>query len=212
MKLTNQETVVAMDADFGEMAVQVGQHAWGIADLTMRERAFVFVAADLCCHNLGFPLLTHVEMARSQGVSVASIREAVRHLAPYVGYPTAAEALMALAEIGDGDEPVTRGEVPELDVTTLHELTSLDADFAGFFHGQFEDRWGRADLTVRERALCTIATDVLNGTLDESFRLHVELALGHGAEMAQVRAVILLVAEFGIAKAWRAYRALSEFG
>lgn len=210
MKLANQESVVAMDADFGEMAVQVGQHAWGIADLTMRERAFVFVAADLCAHNLGFPLLTHVEMARSQGVSVGSIREAVRHLAPYVGYPTAAEALMALAEIDDGDEPVTRGEVLELDGSTLQRLTSLDADFAGFFQGQFKDRWGRPDLTVRERALCTIATDVLNGTLDESFRLHVELALGHGAEMAQVRAVLLLVAEFGIAKAWRAYRALNE--
>ncbi|MCV7400286.1 carboxymuconolactone decarboxylase family protein [Mycobacterium fragae] len=210
MKLANQETVAAMDADFGEMAVQVGQHAWGIADLTMRERAFVFVAADLCAHNLGFPLLTHVEMARSQGVSVASIREAVRHLAPYVGYPTAAEALMALAEIDDGDERVTRGEVFELDGNTLQRLTSLDADFAGFFQGQFKDRWGRADLSVRERALCTIATDVLNGTLDESFRLHVELALGHGAEMAQVRAVLLLVAEFGIAKAWRAYRALNE--
>jgi hypothetical protein len=28
--------------------------------------------------------------------------------------------------------------------------------------------------------------------------------------MTQVRAVLLLLAEFGIAKAWRAYRALSE--
>jgi alkylhydroperoxidase/carboxymuconolactone decarboxylase family protein YurZ len=210
MKLTNQDTVVAMDADFGEMAVQVGQHAWGIADLTMRERAFVFIAADLCAHNLGFPVQTHVEMARSQGVSVASIREAVRHLAPYVGYPTAAEALMALAEISDGDEPATHGEVPELDVTTRQRLTSLDAKFADFFQAQFQNRWGRPDLTVRERALCTIATDVLNGTLDESFRLHVDLALGDGADVAQVRAVLLLVAEFGIAKAWRAYRALNE--
>jgi 4-carboxymuconolactone decarboxylase len=213
MKLTNQETVVAMDADFGEMAVKVGQHAWGIADLTMREKAFVFVAADLCAHSLGFPLLTHVEMARSQGVSVASIREAVRHLAPYVGYPTAAEALMALAEIGDTTEHAPNAERdagPDLDVTTWQRLTSLDAEFAGFFQEQFKDRWGRPDLTVRERALCTIASDVLNGTLDESFRLHVDLALGHGADMAQVRAVLLLVAEFGIAKAWRAYRALGE--
>lgn len=68
---------------------------------------------------------------------------------------------------------------------------------------------GRPGLTVRERALCTLATDVLNSTLDESFRL-LDLALTHGAGMTQVRAVLLLLAEFGIAKAWRAYRALSE--
>jgi 4-carboxymuconolactone decarboxylase len=52
---------------------------------------------------------------------------------------------------------------------------------------------------------------VLNGTLDESFRLHVDLALGDGAEAAQIRAVLLLVAEYGVTKSWRAYCALSEF-
>jgi 4-carboxymuconolactone decarboxylase len=214
MKLTNQATVTAMDSVFGEMAVKVGQHAWNIADLTMREKAFIFVAADLCSRGLGFPLSTHVEMARSQGVSVASIREAVRHLAPYVGYPTAAEALMRLAEHEDAtattpDAGLTTHRA--LDSTTLQRITKLDTEFADFFQKQFIDRWGRSDLTVRERALCTIATDVLNGTLDESFRLHVDLALGDGAGMAQIRAVLLLVAEFGIAKAWQAYRALSEF-
>ncbi len=61
-------------------------------------------------------------------------------------------------------------------------------------------------------ALCTIATDVLNGTLDESFALHVDSALGHGAGMAQVRAVLVLVAEFGIANAWQAYRVLESLG
>lgn len=213
MKLTNQATVTAMDTVFGEMAVKVGQHAWSIADLTMREKAFIFVAADLCSHGLGFPLSTHVEMARSQGVSVASIREAVRHLAPYVGYPTAAEALMRLAELEDATDDVPDAHLTRhhtLDSTTLQRITMLDAEFADFFQAQFVDRWGRPDLTVRERALCTIATDVLNGTLDESFRLHVDLALGDGAGMAQIRAALLLVAEFGIAKAWHAYRALSE--
>jgi 4-carboxymuconolactone decarboxylase len=214
MKLTNQATVTSMDSVFGEMAVKVGQHAWSIAELTMREKAFIFVAADLCAHSLGFPLSTHVEMARSQGVSVASIREAVRHLAPYVGYPTAAEALMQLAELEDATnhEPDTHPTSQrDLDSKTLHRIATLDAEFADFFQTQFMDRWERPDLTVRERALCTIATDVLNGTLDESFRLHVDLALGDGAGMAQIRAVLLLVAEFGIAKAWQAYRALGEF-
>ena len=44
--------------------------------------------------------------------------------------------------------------------------------------------------------------------LDESFSLHIELALAAGAGHEEVRGVLLLVAEYGIAKAWRAYRAL----
>jgi 4-carboxymuconolactone decarboxylase len=215
MKLTNQDAVAAMDADFGEMAVRVGRHAWGLAALTMREKAFVFLAADLCAHGLGFPLQTHVMMARSHGVTVEALREAVRHLAPYVGYPTAAEALMRLGEIEAADtaEPQSgapTGEDPDLDPATLERLADLDTHFAEFFHEQFVGRWTRAGLTVRERALCTLATDVLNGTLDDSFRLHVGLALAHGGGPDQVRAVLLLVAEFGIAKAWRAYGALAE--
>jgi alkylhydroperoxidase/carboxymuconolactone decarboxylase family protein YurZ len=95
--------------------------------------------------------------------------------------------------------------------TTLQRITKPRRRIRRLFQEQFIDRWGRPHLTIRERALCTIATDVLNGTLDESFRLHVDLALRDGAGMAQIRAVLLLVAEFGIAKAWQAYRALSEF-
>ena len=59
-------------------------------------------------------------------------------------------------------------------------------------------------------ALACVAADVLNQTLDESFELHVDLALRAGASDEQVRAVLLLVAEYGVAKAWRAYRALNR--
>lgn len=221
MKLTNQSTVTAMDADFGAMAVKVGQHAWGLAALTMREKAFVFLAADLCAHGLGFPLQTHVAMARSNGVTLGALREATRHLAPYVGYPTSAEALMRLGEIeaADGADHNSGAATPpsapeadeqlDVDPDTFQRIAELDSDFAEFFREQFTDRWRRPVLTIRERALCTIATDVLNGTLGELFTLHVRLALSHGAGEDQVRAVLLLVAEFGIAKAWQAYCALT---
>ncbi|MBV9090858.1 MAG: hypothetical protein JO044_13320 [Mycobacteriaceae bacterium] len=38
--------------------------------------------------------------------------------------------------------------------------------------------------------------------------LHVELAVAAGAGRSEIHAVLLLVAEYGIAKAWRAHRAL----
>jgi 4-carboxymuconolactone decarboxylase len=214
MKLTNQDAIAKLDADFATMAVQVGQHAWGLAELTMREKAFVFLAADLCTRCLGFPLQTHAQMALSQGVPLAALREAVRHLAPYVGYPTAAEALMALADIEDQQNADTHAPAPaspiELDEATVGQIAHLDDRFAAFYSEQFNARWTRPDLSVRERALATIATDVLNGTLDDSLRLHVRLALDNGAAEEQIRAVVLQVAEFGIAKAWRAFSALTE--
>jgi len=217
MKLASQDAVVALDEDFGKMAVRVGRHAWGLPELTMREKAFVFVAADMCNHNLQFPLQAHVTMAVSNGVGLDGIREAVRHLAPYVGYPTAAETLMRLAEIEGslpgpavvtGEQAAAPGPVepPVLDVT---DIRRLDDAFADFLAQQFDERWGRAGLSPRERALCTIATDVMYGTLDESFRLHVGLALDSGAGEQQVRAVLLLLAELGVARSWRAYRALA---
>lgn len=214
MKLTNQDAIAELDADFAKMAVAVGQHAWGLPELTMREKAFIFLAADLCSRCLGFPLQTHAHMALSQGVSLAALQEAVRHLAPYVGYPTAAEALMALAAMEGPQETAaeeaTTNPPLELDEIAAARIAHLDDRFAAFYIEQFAERWGRPELSVRERALATIATDVLNGTLDESLRLHVNLALNNGAAEEQVRAVILQVAEFGIAKAWRAFGALSE--
>lgn len=214
MNLTNQEAIAELDADFAKMAVEVGQHAWGLSELTMREKAFVFLAADLCAHCLGFPLQTHAQMALSQGVSLAALREAVRHLAPYAGYPTAAEALMTLAEVESSHEAATDPPTPnspaDFDETAAAQLAHLDDRFAAFYSKQFEARWGRSELSVRERALATIATDVLNGTLDDSLRMHVGLALNNNATEEQVRAVVLQVAEFGIAKAWRAFSALHE--
>jgi 4-carboxymuconolactone decarboxylase len=209
MKLANEDQVAALDAEFGRMAAEVGVHAWSLPQLTMREKAFVFLAADLCTANVGFPLLTHVQMAGANGVSVPEYVAAIRHLAPYVGYPTAAVALQHLRERGPADEsrsqPVDGWDLPDETVDTVAEL---DEDFAGFVANQYNQRWRSGDLSPRERALACVAADVVNQTLDESFALHVDRAVAAGASDEQIRAVLLLVAEYGIAKAWRAFRVL----
>jgi 4-carboxymuconolactone decarboxylase len=210
MKLANQDQVTALDPEFGRMAVEVGKHAWSLPQLTMREKAFVFLAADLCTANVGFPLLTHVQMAGANGVSVPECVAAIRHLAPYVGYPTAAVALQQLRELDSAESQPQAGQGWDLPAETVDVLAELDKDFAGFVANQYKQRWGSGDLSPRERALACVAADVLNQTLDESFALHVNLALAAGAGEVQVRAVVLLVAEYGIAKAWRAYRVLAS--
>lgn len=210
MKLANQDQVAALDPEFGRMAAEVGMHAWSLPQLTMREKAFVFIAADLCTANVGFPLLTHVQMAGANGVSVPECVAAIRHLAPYVGYPTAAVALQQLRQLDQSEGPPSEPVYGwDLASETVDALAELGEEFAGFVANQFNQRWGSGELSPRERALACIATDVLNQTLDESFSLHVDLALAAGAGDEQVRAVLLLIAEYGIAKAWRAYRALA---
>jgi 4-carboxymuconolactone decarboxylase len=176
----------------------------------MREKTFVFIAADLCTANVGFPLLTHVQMAGANGVSAQECVAAIRHLAPYVGYPTAAVALQQLRGLGsaaESDQQPTSGW--DLPAETANVLAELDEDFAAFVTNQYNQRWGSGDLSPRERALTCVAADVLNQTLDESFALHVDLASAAGASDEQIHAVLLLVAEYGIAKAWRAYRVLA---
>lgn len=210
MPMPNQDQVQALDPKFGKMAVELGRHAWSLPQLTMREKTFVFMAADLCTANLGFPLLTHVQMAGVNGVTAAECAAGIRHLAPYVGYPTAAVALQQLRQQGPmGEEPVQSVEPQTLPQPVVETLNGLDEDFGRFVAEQFFQRWAAdTSLTPRERALSCLAADVLNQTLDESFALHVDLAVAAGAGRAQIKAVLLLVAEYGIAKAWRAYRAL----
>ena len=211
MTLANQDQVQALDPEFGRMATEVGMHAWSLAQLTMREKAFVFLAADLCTVNMGFPLVTHVQMAGVNGVSVPECVADRRHLAPYVGYPTAAVALQQVRDLAppDAEPAAPPGKDAELPACVKDSLTELDADFAEFFANQFSQRWDCGDLSPRERALACLAADVLNQTLGESFLLHVDLAVAAGAGDEQVRAVLLLVAEYGMAKAWRAFRALA---
>ena len=210
MKLTNQEQVAALDAEFGRMATEVGVYAWSLPQLTMREKAFVFLAADLCTANVGFPLLTHVQMAGANGVSVPKCVAAIRHLAPFAGYPTAAVALQQLAEL-NSSEPAERRPVDHGNPCARigDALADLDPEFAGFVADQYNQRCDSGDLSLRERFLACIAADVLNQTLDESFSLHVDLALAAGAGQEQIRAVLLLVAEYGVATSWRAHRALA---
>jgi 4-carboxymuconolactone decarboxylase len=210
VKLANQDQVQDLDPIFGRMATEVGVHAWSLPQLTMREKVFVFLAADLCTGNVGFALLTHVEMAGANGVSVSECVAAIRHLAPYVGYPTAAVALQQLRQLEpSGERAEQSGAGQQLPDEVRTALTELDAGFAEFFAGQFNQRWADGDLSPRERALACLATDVLNQTLDESFGLHVALAYAAGADDDQIRAVLLLVSEYGMAKAWRAFRALA---
>jgi 4-carboxymuconolactone decarboxylase len=222
MELANQDQVEGLDPKFGAMAAEMGNRAWGLPGLTIREKTFLFIAADLCSGGLGFPLATHVQMGGMHGVTLPECRAAIRHLAPYVGYPTAAVALQQLwhnaAEPASGDRdpqlvparPGTGG-APVIPDAAAGKLRELDSDFADLVTGQYERRWrDDPDLSPRERALTCLATDVLNQTLGDSLALHVRLALTESVPVADIRATLLLVSEYGLGKAWQSYDAVAR--
>lgn len=217
MELVIRQKMHDLDPAFGAMAEKIGEHAWGLPDLSFREKTFAFIAGDLCNRNLQMPLETHIRVGLLNGVPLSSVREAIRHLAPYVGYPTAAEALMRVKQV-EGSEPPTAAEMVEAATTAevklpdqvAERIDAVDPHFATWYREQFEQRWSRPGLSTRERVLATLAVDVLYQTLDAPLALHLELARQAGVTEAQIRAVFHLIAEFGVEKTWRAFEALQS--
>ncbi|WP_101789035.1 carboxymuconolactone decarboxylase family protein [Nonomuraea indica] len=211
-QLAGADALVRLDPVFAQLAVGAGHNLWGLPHLTMREKAFVCLTADLCHPHLDLPLAMHVQMALSNGVEPEAIRELFRHLAPYVGYPIVVTAFQRLVELGlpealDG-EAVEPTPLSGALMRAVHDLEKVDAGLAAFTEDQLAQRWARPGLGVRERAIACLVVDILYQTLGESMRLHVELAKSAGATDETVRDLLRGVAEFGLPRAWAAARAL----
>jgi alkylhydroperoxidase/carboxymuconolactone decarboxylase family protein YurZ len=222
------DVVIALDPVFAQMAAATVKHVWALPQLTDREKVFLSVVADVCQPSLGLPFELHVRAGLARGVSTADIRALLRFIAYDSGYPAALAALDRLAEI-EAAAGLPRPVAEPLDAELLEtgpgaapsplpesvrgELRELDPHFAEYFDLQSRMRtgYGPGTLSVRERAFTTMSIDVHYQTLDETFRIHTNRALGAGASHDDVRAVLRFSAQFGATKAWRAWRALNAY-
>lgn len=211
-RLAGAGDLAQLDPIFAEMAVVAGHTIWGLSYLTMREKAILCLTADLCHPHLGVPMAMHVKMALDNGVEPRAIRELLRHLGPYVGYPILVPAFQQLAELGvpveDDPAPLEDGSLPPDLAAFVSSLTA--PGLAAFTRGQLAQRWSRPGLSVRERAIACLAVDILYQTLGDSFRLHVGLALAAGADGDVLDEVLQGIAEFGLARAWNAAHLIAE--
>ncbi|WP_253770693.1 carboxymuconolactone decarboxylase family protein [Goodfellowiella coeruleoviolacea] len=222
----NHDRVSALDPVFGQMAGATVRHAWAVAELTDREKVFLCVVADVCQPSLGLPFELHVRAGLARGVSTADIRALLRLISYDSGYPAALAAVERLVEI-EAALGIAAPEAEPLPVELLEtgpdaapsplpapiraQLVELDAHFTEHFELQSRMRAvsGPGTLTVRERAFATMSVDVHYQTLEETFQAHVNRALGGGASEADVRAVLRFNAQFGVTRAWRAWKALN---
>ncbi|MEV0033928.1 carboxymuconolactone decarboxylase family protein [Nocardia sp. NPDC050793] len=211
-QLAGADALAALDPVFAQLAVGAGYHLWGLPHLTMREKAFICLTADLCHPHLDLPLAMHVQMATANDVEPEAIRELYRHLAPYVGYPIVVPAFQRLTELGLPDAQDTDPVAPVPPAGALaravHAIQHLDPGLATFTEDQFAQRWARPHLRVRERALACLVVDICYQTLGPSLQLHAELAETDGATEDTFRDLIRGVAEFGLTRAWAAAEAL----
>ncbi len=207
------QAIIALDPDFGAIAIEVGTETWSLQGLTPRDCAFLCLAADVCNHLFGLPFQLHVEMVLANGGTLQQVKEVLLHLAPHVGYALILQALIRLKEISptfnQGDHGLAQPEVfAVFDASTKEALSELDTLFADFAIRHTTQVWQRGELTAWERAYLALAVDVQYQTLGASFQFHVKQAVRSGATHEQIKAVLRFLAEFSIPKAWQAFQML----
>ncbi|MFL5577224.1 MAG: carboxymuconolactone decarboxylase family protein [Gemmatimonadaceae bacterium] len=219
MPLLSEERVTSLDPVFGPMGVDAGRTIWARPELTMREKAVLLVAADVAVPELGLPFELHVGMGLTQAaLSVEELREVLRHIAPDAGYNITAMAFERLIEVAGelGHDTRSRGHRGGGEARSpypgavLDDLRRLDDDFAAYVDAQGRELWSRPGLTARERAIATLAVDIVRGTLGAPFEAHLAVADRVGLSAHDLRVVVRIVAEYSIPRAWEALVVLSR--
>jgi alkylhydroperoxidase/carboxymuconolactone decarboxylase family protein YurZ len=219
MQLASEERVTSLDPVFGSMGIEAGRAIWEAPELTMREKAIVLVAADVCVPEFGLPFELHIGMGLKRAeMPVEHFRELLRHVAPDAGYNIVSMAFQRMTEIaGQLGFDVTstarrapHGETTGLDGKTLNALRELDPAVADYVDQQARQLWNRPGLSKRERCLATLAVMVISGTLGAPFKAHISRCVAEQLSEADLRAAIRILAEFSIPKAWEALIALKR--
>lgn len=203
-----------VDPQFEKLGLEVAAFTFGLPGTSIREKLLQTLTLDICRSHLGLAFRMHVTAATMHGLTYAELLAAIRFVAPYSGYPAAADALARLKEIAteigmdtsDLGEPPTRGAVSD----AAGRLDVADQWAAEFVEWQLSRAWSEDLLSRRERAIMALTSDVGQQDLDESLRRHVAVALDAGLSGDDIRDVIRFCAEYGIGRAVAALRELDK--
>jgi alkylhydroperoxidase/carboxymuconolactone decarboxylase family protein YurZ len=173
------------------------------SELTPREAGLVLLASDVRLGLSDSSFEHHVASALTRAaLDLEHIRELLRHLAPYAGLSATATAFERLVELANLAEQVSKThcedafpDASEYSAWALEGVESLDSVLAHQLRQNTANLWGRPGLTKRERALVTLANDVVGGTLGSLFAVHLAIAQQHGLNYDDIRAMIRLVGD-----------------
>lgn len=208
-----------VDPVFEQMALETGARTFGVSGTSVREKFLQLFAHDVCRPNLGMAFRMHVMAAtKMHGVPYADVLAVIRFVAPYSGYPAAADALGLLPEIA-------RTLGLDTEVPADAALDSVDAGrpgqpaptpacsdvwMAGFLTSRVGRSWSEERLSVRERAFIAMTTDVCFQTLGSTFQQHVRIAQNDGVPGDDIRDAIRFTAELGVVRTVNALEELEK--
>lgn len=201
--------LAVVDPEFERMALETGAFTYGLSGTSVREKLLQVVANDVCRAHLGLAFRMHVMAAKMHAIPYADLLALLRFVAPYAGYPAAADALERLgglaAELGfdTSVEAEPHRDTGEPDPA----LRSSDEWMAAFLASRTGRSWSEGRLSPRERAIVMITADVSMQTLGDPFHGHVLLARRVGLGDDEIRDVVRFTAELCSA---RTVAALSE--
>lgn len=194
--------LAALDREFERMALETGVFTYGLGGTSVREKLLQVIADDVCRAHLGLAFRLHVRAAKMHGVPYADLLALLRFVAPYAGYPAAADALDRLGVVGAEagfDTSVAEesaGDAGEPDPA----LRSSDEWMARFLDSRTARAWSEPRLSPRERAIVVITTDVSMQSPAATFGDHVQLARRIGLGDDEIRDVVRFTAELGSAR------------
>jgi 4-carboxymuconolactone decarboxylase len=203
-----------VDTEFEKMALETGGLTFALTGTSVREKLLQNLTQDICRSQLGLAFRMHVTAAKMHGIGYADLLAAIRFIAPYAGYPAAADALARVkqvaAEIGMDTDDLGEPPPPAGDSKPVESLESTDEWMIEFLTSRTARAWSEVRLSRRERAIVAITSDVSQQTLADSVRLHVKLAMGAGVHTDDVRDVVRFCAEHSLARAVTALRELDK--
>lgn len=201
-----------LDPQFEKLGLEVAAFTFGLPGTSAREKLLQTLTLDICRPHLGLAFRMHVTAATMHGVSYAELLAAIRFVAPYSGYPAAADALARIKQIATeiGMDTSDLGDPPTSDTAVVGCPETTDEWTAEFVQWQLSRAWSEDQLSGRERVIMALTSDVGQQADGESLRRHVELALDAGLSADDVRDVIRFCAEYGIGRAVAALRELDK--
>jgi 4-carboxymuconolactone decarboxylase len=195
---------------------------WTRTELSPRDRSLVTISV-LIATGKPAQLAGHLSRALDNGVLPREASGVLAHLAMYAGWPNAVSSLDAYEQVYTARKVDTAGlrdataRLPaaasdELRARALNEqLGTIAPKFVQLTNDVvFGDLWRRADLTVRDRSLVTIAAVAAMGD-DDQLDGYLRRAIESGLTRAQITEAFTHVGFYaGWAKATKAITAVSR--
>lgn len=196
--------LVEADPAFARLGLETGQLTYALPATTVREKVLQNLADDVCRGDLGLAFQLHVTSAHLQGLSYADLLALIRFVAPYAGYPAAADAIGRVGGIAAAagmDTSVVEDAAAPAGAGT--DFGCADPWLADFARSRSARAAGEKRLDEREQALVALTAAISLGTFGLEFAVLVHRALDVAGPDA-VRDAVRFCGETGLMHAVRA--------